>query len=102
MQVADFDFHLPEEAIAQRPAPRGTAKLLHLDRFTGALRHLSASDLPSLLRPGDVLVVNDTKVIPARLVGLDETGRRLEILLVRRLADTTQETWECLAKPGRH
>ncbi len=102
MQVADFDFHLPEDAIAQRPAPRGTAKLLHLDRVTGALRHLSASDLPSLLRPGDVLVVNDTTVIPARLFGLDETGRRLEILLVRRLADTNQETWECLARPGRH
>lgn len=100
MDVSDFDFPLPPEAIAQRPAPRGTARLLSLDRRSGARRHLSIGDLPSLLRDGDVLVLNDTKVIPARLFGTDATGRRTELLLVRRLP-APGETWECLARPGR-
>ena len=78
-----------------------------LDRVSGAIGHRTIADLPQLLRPGDVLVLNDTKVIPARLFGKDEKGRRTEFLLVRRSpgnAETgspLEETWECLAKPGR-
>ena len=108
MDVSLFDFELPAEAIAQRPAPRGTARLMTLDRTTGAVGHRSVADLPSLLRPGDVLVLNDTKVIPARIFGRDEKGRRTEFLLVERVpggergdSATGSEFWRCLAKPGR-
>jgi len=111
MDVASFDFVLPPESIAQRPAPRGTARLLTLDRATGACAHRSVADLPSLLRAGDVLVLNDTKVIPARIFGTDEDGRRTEFLLVSRISENSgisdlsskgeEELWRCLAKPGR-
>ncbi len=113
MDAADFDFALPPEAIAQRPAPRGTARLMTLDRATGAFAHRSIADLPSLLRPGDVLVLNDTKVIPARIFGKDEKGRGTEFLLVSKIpegpgisdfasnGEEGQELWRCLAKPGR-
>ena len=102
MDVADFDFELPPEAIAQRPASRGTARLMTLDRATGAFAHRSVADLPSLLRAGDVLVLNDTKVIPARIFGSDEKGRRTEFLLVQRETPSNgPELWLCLAKPGR-
>lgn len=112
MNVADFDYVLPPEAIAQRPAPRGTARLLTLDRRTGAVSHRRIADLPELLRPGDLLVVNDTKVIPARIFGTDEKGRRTEFLLVERVPQEPGtsseeeekrggEVWHCLAKPGR-
>ena len=87
MDVADFDFVLPPEFIAQRPAPRGTARLLTLDRGTGARAHRFVADLPSLLRAGDVLVLNDTKVIPARIFGTDEKGRRTEFLLVSKIPE---------------
>ena len=99
MNVSDFDFDLPPEAIAQRPAPRGTSRLMTLDRATGATSHRTVADLPALLRPGDLLVVNDTRVVPARLFGLDETGRRTEVLLVEKTEDPA--AWHCLAKPGR-
>jgi S-adenosylmethionine:tRNA ribosyltransferase-isomerase len=99
VNVSDFDFDLPPESIAQRPAPRGTSRLLTLDRATGAVGHGSVADLPSLLRPGDLLVVNDTRVVPARLFGTDDEGRRAEFLLVERTEDPA--TWDCLAKPGR-
>jgi S-adenosylmethionine:tRNA ribosyltransferase-isomerase len=111
VDVADFDFELPPEAIAQRPAPRGTARLMTLDRATGAFAHRSVADLPALLRAGDVLVLNDTKVIPARIFGTDEKGRRTEFLLVERerreekisekVEEGEGELWRCLAKPGR-
>ena len=121
MDVADFDFELPPDAIAQRPAPRGTARLMTLDRRTGAVAHRSVADVPSLLLPGDVLVLNDTKVIPARIFGTDEKGRRTEFLLVERVPakekreekisekveegrkenEEAGEVWRCLAKPGR-
>jgi S-adenosylmethionine:tRNA ribosyltransferase-isomerase len=101
VDVADFDFELPPEAIAQRPAPRGTARLMTLDRATGAFSHRSVADLPNLLHAGDVLVVNDTKVIPARVFGTDEKGRKTEFLLVERREEGTGELWRCLAKPGR-
>jgi S-adenosylmethionine:tRNA ribosyltransferase-isomerase len=99
VDVTDFDFDLPPEAIAQRPAPRGTSRLMTLDRSTGAIGHRSVADLPALLRPGDLLVVNDTRVVPARLFGTDAEGRRTEFLLVEKTEDAA--TWDCLAKPGR-
>jgi S-adenosylmethionine:tRNA ribosyltransferase-isomerase len=115
VDVADFDFELPPEAIAQRPAPRGTARLMTLDRASGAIAHRSVADLPGLLAAGDVLVLNDTKVIPARIFGTDEKGRRTEFLLVERVGSEERreegisskveegegELWRCLAKPGR-
>lgn len=99
MNVSDFDFDLPPGAIAQRPAPRGTSRLMTLDRATGAFAHRGVADLPNLLEPGDLLVVNDTRVVPARLFGLDAEGRRTEFLLVEKADDPA--AWECLAKPGR-
>lgn len=99
MNVSDFDFDLPPESIAQRPAPRGTSRLMTLDRESGAIAHRSVADLPSLLLPGDLLVVNDTRVVPARLFGVDAEGRRTEFLLVEKTEDG--DTWDCLAKPGR-
>lgn len=99
MDVSDFDFDLPPEAIAQRPAPRGTSRLMTLGRTSGEIGHRSVSDLPSLLLPGDLLVVNDTRVIPARLFGRDPEGRRTEFLLVEKTEDA--DSWDCLAKPGR-
>jgi S-adenosylmethionine:tRNA ribosyltransferase-isomerase len=69
MNVSDFDFHLPDELIAQQPAPRGTSRLLILDRADGRRRHSSIPDLPLALRAGDLLVVNNTRVFPARLLG---------------------------------
>src|SRR5664280_2780251 len=111
MNVADFDFVLPPESIAQRPAPRGAARLLTLDRRTGARTHRFVADLPSLLYAGDVLVLNDTKVIPARIFGTDEKGRRMEFLLVSKVPEISgvsdfsskggKEHWRCLAKPGK-
>ena len=69
MNVSDFNFDLPDELIAQHAAPRGESRLLVLDRATGARRHTTIADLPSILVPGDVLVVNNTRVIAARLLG---------------------------------
>lgn len=100
MNVADFDFELPPDSIAQRPVPRGTARLMTLDRATGARTHRTVADLSNLLRGGDVLVLNDTKVIPARIFGTDEQGKRTEFLLVERIQGEG-EHWRCLAKPGR-
>src|SRR5512140_3515065 len=106
MKVEDFSFALPPEAIAQRPVPRGAARRMTLDRATRAFAHRTGADLPDLLRSGDALVVNDTKVIPARIFGTDEKGRRTEFLLVERIRKISSnekegELWRCLAKPGR-
>jgi S-adenosylmethionine:tRNA ribosyltransferase-isomerase len=96
--VRDFDFELPGEAIAQRPAPRGDSRLLVLDA-PAASRHRKVRDLGEILRPGDLLVVNDTRVIPARLFARRPGGASaIEILLVERFDEVT---WDCLAKPGR-
>jgi S-adenosylmethionine:tRNA ribosyltransferase-isomerase len=84
MRRADFSFELPKHLIAQRPAAvRSASRLLSLDGASGALRDLIFRDLPSLLRPGDLLVFNDTKVVPARIHGTKETGGRVEIMLER-------------------
>jgi len=100
MNVHDFYFDLPEELIAQTPlADRSASRLLHLDKQTGGTAHHVFKDLPQFLRKGDCLVINDTRVLPARLIGRREgrTGR-MELLLLKRL---TADTWEALVKPGR-
>ncbi len=109
MLTRDFDYDLPAEAIAQAPAPRGASRLLVLDA-QGEDRHRRAGDLPALLRPGDLLVVNDTRVLPARLYGRPtapaaaRTGGAppapgaVELLLVEQLGE---RDWEVLVRPGR-
>ena len=103
MNVADFDFELPAERIAQRPASRRDgSRLLVLDRETGALRHRRFSDLADLLNPGDLLVLNDTRVIPARLVGHKPSGGRVELLLVEPVEPgAIGGVWRCLLKASR-
>lgn len=97
MLTSDFDFDLPATSIAQEAAPRGESRLLALDRQEPE-RHARVRDLPRLLRPGDLLVLNDTRVIPARLLGQSGGGGRMEILLVER---TAERDWDALVKPGR-
>lgn len=103
MRVADFDYDLPPELIAQTPVePRDASRLLVVERATGRLYHRTFRDLGEFLRPGDLLVVNDTRVIRARLHGQREpSGGRVEVFLLRRLAGGTGEAWECLVRPGR-
>ena len=100
MKVAEFDYHLPEELIAQAPIePRDASRLMVLHRNTGLLEHRVFRDVVDYLEPQDVLVLNDTRVIPARLLGTKrDTGARVEVLLLRRVS---QDTWETLVKPGR-
>jgi S-adenosylmethionine:tRNA ribosyltransferase-isomerase len=99
MRLSDFEFVLPPELIAQTPArPRDAARLLVLDRASGEFAHRVFRELPEFLRPGDVLVLNDTKVLPARLRARRPTGGQVEVLLLRPLADGA---WEALVRPGR-
>ena len=99
MKTADFDFQLPEELIAQTPLERRDAsRLLTLDKATGAVAHHHFYDLPRFLRPGDCLVLNDSRVLPARLIGHRPTGGACEVLL---LVDKGDSLWECLVRPGR-
>jgi len=95
--TADFDYRLPSELIAQKPRPRGTSRLLVVDRRTGRFQHRRVAHLPALLRPGDVLVLNETRVLPARLRASRRTGRRFEILL---LEDAGGGVWEALVRPS--
>ena len=97
MRTDDFDYELPQELIAQQPATRGDSRLLVLDRASGARRHLTIGDLPSLLFDGDLLLLNDTRVIPARLYAHRPTGRRFEVLLLRHLEG---DRWEALLRPS--
>jgi S-adenosylmethionine:tRNA ribosyltransferase-isomerase len=104
LKVSEFDFDLPPELIAQEPpARRGASRLLHLDRSTGALADLHFGDLPSLVRAGDLLVFNDTRVFPARLIGRRlPGGGAVECLLVRRVSqEDDAEVWEALVHPGQ-
>jgi S-adenosylmethionine:tRNA ribosyltransferase-isomerase len=99
MRLSDFDYELPSELIAQEPAgERDGSRLLVLQRGPDRLEHRRFSDLPEYLRAGDVLVVNDTKVIPARLFGTFEDGKSVEVLLLR---PTPDQCWEVLAKPAK-
>lgn len=95
-----YDYDLPEDRIAQHPAvPRDSARLLVMRRDTGSIAHASVLDLPGYLSPGDLLVVNETRVIPARLHGrLERTGREVEILLIR---ETSPERWAAWVRPAR-
>ncbi|MCU0303701.1 MAG: tRNA preQ1(34) S-adenosylmethionine ribosyltransferase-isomerase QueA [Thermoanaerobaculales bacterium] len=97
MRTDDFDYALPADRIAQQPAPRGSSRLLVLDRADGRIEHRRVSDLPDLLRPRDLLLLNDTRVIPARLHACRPTGRRFELLLLRELGGGA---WETLVRPG--
>lgn len=99
MLVTDFDYELPQELIAQHPMePRDHSRLLVVDKESGALEHRHFYDLPDYLRPGDVLVFNDTRVIPARLHGVKDTGAHVEVFLLTR-KDATD--WEVLVRPGK-
>lgn len=100
MNVSEFNFELPQELIAQDPlADRSASRLLVLDKETGKTMHKHFKDLKSFLKKGDCLVLNDTKVIPARLYGVrEETGARIEVLLLKRKGN---DVWETLVKPGK-
>ena len=100
MRTADFYYDLPQELIAQDPLEdRSSSRLMHLDKETGELEHTDFKHILNYLKPGDCLVVNDTKVIPARLYGhKKETGAVIEILLLKRREN---DIWECLVKPGK-
>ncbi|MBP5254726.1 MAG: tRNA preQ1(34) S-adenosylmethionine ribosyltransferase-isomerase QueA [Lachnospiraceae bacterium] len=100
MDVKDFKYELPEELIAQDPIEdRSASRLMVLHRETGKTEHRVFSDITEYLQPGDCLVLNNTKVIPARLYGVKHaTGAGIEVLLLRRMA---QDTWETLVRPGK-
>lgn len=100
MKVSDFDFYLPEELIAQHPLEkRDASRLMVLDKKTGNIEHKSFHDVIDYLNEGDTLVLNNTRVMPARLIGEKEnTGGKIEFLLLKRIEG---DKWECLAKPGK-
>ncbi len=113
MQLSDFDFHLPEESIALYPAPERTgSRLLLLDKSTGSINHKGFKDFKSCLKPGDLLLLNDTRVIPARLKGKKPTGGAVELLLIERVLQENsstegerflpcEERWRCMARPSK-
>ncbi|MBI2412050.1 MAG: tRNA preQ1(34) S-adenosylmethionine ribosyltransferase-isomerase QueA [Deltaproteobacteria bacterium] len=104
MDIKDFEFDLPEGLIAQYPLPeRDSSRLMVLSRATGEYSHASFRDLPGLLRKGDLLILNDTKVLPARLIGKKSSGGRVEVLLVERLCrtDDGREDWSCLIRNSK-
>ena len=100
MKTHDFYYDLPKERIAQTPVePRDHSRLLVMDRFTGEMEHRHFYDIVDYLRPGDLLVINDSRVLPARLYGYKEdTGAHMELLLLEQKENMV---WECLAKPGK-
>jgi len=100
MKTSDFYFDLPEELIAQDPLEdRSSSRLLVLDRVTGETEHHIFRDIVDYINPGDCLVLNNTKVIPARLLGVKEdTGANVEVFLLKRISD---DTWETLVRPGK-
>ena len=100
MRTSDFDYELPPELIAQTPVePRDSSRLMVLERTTGNTQHRRFTDLLDYLRPDDLMVFNQSRVIPARLFGVrDDNGGRVELLLLRREGD---RVWEALARPGR-
>lgn len=99
MKTHDFYYDLPEELIAQTPLQqRDASRLMVLDRFSGEITHKHFYDVIDYLRPGDCLVMNDSRVLPARLLGHRPTGGAVEVLLLR---DLGEKKWECLCKPGK-
>jgi S-adenosylmethionine:tRNA ribosyltransferase-isomerase len=108
--VSDFDYHLPPELIAQEPlANRADSRMLHLDRGSGTIENRHFRDFPRLLRPDDLVVFNNTRVLPARLYGRKSDSKdkpvgagRIEVLLTRRTCvERNKNEWECLVRPGR-
>ena len=98
MKVSDFDYDLPKELIAQTPiSKRDEARLMVLDRSKKTIEHKKFKDIVEYLNPGDVLVRNNTKVIPARLYGKKETGANVECLLLNNIEG---DIWECIVRPG--
>ncbi len=101
LRVDDFDYDLPSAAIAQTPAePRDSARLLVLHRATGSLEHATFADIGTWLRPDDLIVVNDSRVIPARLIGSRPGGGAAEVLVLRAIDDGSS-AWEALVRPSR-
>ena len=100
MNLSDFDYNLPQELIAQTPIKkRDESKLMILDKQNGDIKHQTFKDIIDYLNPGDVLVLNDTKVIPARLIGeKEDTKAIIELLLLK---EETENTWECLSRPAK-
>lgn len=99
MNVADFDYNLPEELIAQTPIEkRDESRLMILDKTKKTIEHKTFKNIIDYLNPGDCLVINNTKVIPARLYGKKQTGAKVEFLLLNRIEN---DTWEALVRPGR-
>lgn len=100
MKLSDYDYHLPEELIAQDPlSVRSESRLMVLDKNTGDIEHKHFYDIKDYLKPGDCLVLNNTRVIPARLIGeKEDTHGKVEVLLLKRKSD---DTWESLVKPGK-
>ena len=97
--INSYDYELPEELIAQTPVePRDSSRLLIFDKKTKALEHKHFYDICDYLRAVDVLVINNTRVIPARLYGYKETGAKLEVMLLKR---HSLNVWECLMKPAK-
>lgn len=98
-RTSSYNYHLPTDLIAQYPlSNRSQSRLLHLNRKVGNIAHYNFSDLADLLKPDDVLVINNTKVIPARIFGKKETGAEIEVFLLDQKSDNC---WECLVKPGK-
>lgn len=99
MKKSDFYYDLPEELIAQNPLKqRDASRLMLLDKKSGAMEHRHFYELPQFLQPGDCLVLNDSRVLPARLIGQRASGGSVELVLLRDLGD---DCWECLSRPGR-
>jgi len=99
MRTKDFYFDLPEAQIAQTPLEqRDQSKLMYLNKVSGAIEHHIFTDVLDLLNPGDCLVLNNTRVLPARIFGVKETGATVEFLLLKQ---TEKDVWECLVKPGK-
>jgi S-adenosylmethionine:tRNA ribosyltransferase-isomerase len=99
MVITDFDFHLPEQLIAQEPLPqRENSRMLALDRSTASFQDKNFYDFPKFLKKGDTLILNNTKVFPARLFGISETGAKVELFLIREIEN---RTWETLARPAK-
>ena len=100
MKTSDFYYDLPQELIAQHPVePRDSSRLMVMDRTTGAIEHRIFRDVTDYLRPGDCLIVNDSRVLPARIFGVREGGESVNEFLL--LTQKEQNVWECLTKPGK-
>src|SRR5690349_15395171 len=102
MHISDFDYELPDDLIAAEPAkPRDASRMMVLDRNTNSLVDTRFKQLPDLLRPGDVLVINDTRVIKARMFGtLERNGKRMRDVEVLFANPVSSNVWEVLCKPG--